>query len=310
MEAVITNIELKKLIKDYAEELGFIKVSFARYDLLSEEIKRYSDWIDKSYNVDMAWMNKSFDKREDVKIILDSAESVIVFAYSYFTNQKHKNEENKISRYAWGDDYHDIILNKLKQVENFIKEKYPGFASKSYVDTGPIMEKQWAVRSGLGWQGKNGLIINKDFGSYFFIGVIINNIPFDNDKLELDRCATCRKCIDACPTGAIISDKVVDANKCISYWTIEAKPDKEIPIEIKKNLKGWSFGCDICQEVCPWNKHNPILTDLIEFYPRNDETNFNEELIFSFNDEEFRARFKNSPIKRTKLKGIQRNLKK
>lgn len=308
MEKIIREIELKQLIRTKAKELGFVRVNFAKYELLEDEISNYKDWIDNSFNADMNWMNKNFEKRENIRLIQDDAESVIVLAHSYFTNQNHQSYDNKISRYAWGDDYHDVIIKKIKILEQIIKEKYPSFNSKSYVDTGAILEKQWAVRAGLGWQGKNSLILNKDFGSYFFIGVIINNFPFTNDEIEKDRCSTCKKCIDACPTGAIIADKVVDSNKCIAYWTIEAKPDKDFPDDIRENLNGWAFGCDICQEVCPWNKNKPKITEELSFYPRNNETNFDYEQIKEFSEETFRTRFKNSPIKRTKLNGIKRNL--
>ncbi|HRP02767.1 MAG TPA: tRNA epoxyqueuosine(34) reductase QueG [Candidatus Kapabacteria bacterium] len=300
---------LKLSINKYAQELGFIRVAYASYSHLDTEINHYKEWIANSYNADMMWMDKNYEKREDVNLILEGAKSVIVLAHSYFTKQKHNSNENKISRYAWGDDYHDILLNKMNKLETFIKENYPDFKSKAYTDTGPILEKQWAVRSGLGWQGKNSLILNKDFGSYFFLGVIINNIPFENDNTEIDRCGTCTKCIDACPTHAIIDNKIVDANKCISFWTIEAKPYKDIPEAIQENLNGWAFGCDICQEVCPWNRHKPVITSELNFFPRLQETNFDKEKLINYTDEEFRLRFKNSPIKRTKLKGIKRNLK-
>ncbi len=308
MAEININIELKQIIREQAKLLGFNKVSFAKYGLLENEIDHYKDWISKSYNADMEWMNKNFDKREDVRLILDEAKSVIVLAHSYFTNQPYTSSGNKISRYAWGDDYHNVIINKIKLLEENIKDNYPDFSTKSYVDTGAILDKQWAIRSGLGWQGKNSLILNKDFGSYFFIGIIINNIEFENDEIEIDRCGTCKKCIDECPTGAIISNKIVDSNKCISYWTIEAKPHKELPEEIRQSLNGWAYGCDICQEVCPWNKNKPKITDELSFYPRNSETNFNYNQINEFSEDEFRLRFKNSPIKRTKLAGIKRNL--
>lgn len=308
MAEININIELKQFIRKQAKLLGFNKVSFAKYGLLENEISHYKDWISKSYNADMEWMNKNFDKREDVRLILDEAKSVIVLAHSYFTNQPYTSSENKISRYAWGDDYHNVIINKIKFLEENIKVHFPDYSSKSYVDTGAILEKQWAIRSGLGWQGKNSLILNKDFGSYFFIGIIINNIEFENDEIEIDRCGTCKKCIDECPTGAIISDKIVDSNKCISYWTIEVKPHKTLPLEIRENLNGWAYGCDICQEVCPWNKNKPKITVELSFYPRNNETNFNYSQINEFSEDEFRLRFKNSPIKRTKLAGIKRNL--
>lgn len=299
---------LKAHIRTKAHELGFDDVGFAKAEQLTEEIKNYKTWLDNNYNAEMQWMARNIEKRENVLNILPEAKSVIVFAHSYFTGISHKEDNNKISRYAWGDDYHDIILKKLEIIEEFLKELSPAIKTKSYTDTGPILEKQWAVKSGIGWQGKNSLILNRNLGSYFFIGIIITSIEFDSDKTVKDYCSSCSKCIDACPTGAIIQDKVVDSNKCISYWTIEAKPNREIPQNIKENINGWAFGCDICQEVCPWNKHKPKITSETGFQPRHNETNFVPEEVFNMTEEEFRVRFAKSPIKRTKLNGIKRNL--
>lgn len=298
---------IKNKIKEQAVSLGFLEMKVAKYEILSNEMQNYSRWIDSGYNATMKWMEKNIDKRKNIRNILENAQSVLVFSHSYYTAINHNGNNYKISRYAWGDDYHIILMEKLKKIENYLISFFPKCKTKSYVDTGPILEKQWAVRSGLGWQGKNSLILNKDYGSYFFIGIIITDLIFQNDEVVEDKCGTCTKCINACPTNAIIGDKVIDSNKCISYWTIEAKHDLAIPLEIRNNMNGWAFGCDICQEICPWNKNKPKLTTEKSFFPRY-ETNFNPEELKKMSTEEFNFKYKNSPIKRTKLKGILRNL--
>lgn len=298
---------IKNKIKEQAVSLGFLEMKVAKYEILSNEMQNYSKWIGSGYNATMKWMEKNIDKRKNIRNVLENAQSVLVFSHSYYTAINHNGNNYKISRYAWGDDYHIILMEKLKKIENYLISLFPKCKTKSYVDTGPILEKQWAVRSGLGWQGKNSLILNKDYGSYFFIGIIITDLIFQNDEVVEDKCGTCTKCINACPTNAIIGDRVIDSNKCISYWTIEAKHDLAIPLEIRNNMNGWAFGCDICQEICPWNKNKPKLTTEKSFFPRY-ETNFNPEELKKMSTEEFNFKYKNSPIKRTKLKGILRNL--
>jgi len=302
----INSLQSNLVIK--AKEIGFTDIGFAKADILNSEIENYKSWIDMGYNADMKWMENNLDKRANPEIILPEIKSVIVTAHSYFTGIKHNSNTGKISRYAWGDDYHKVVLEKLKVLEQFLILNVSDIKLKSYVDTGPILEKQWAKKAGIGWQGKNSLIINRGYGSYFFIGIIFTNQIFEYSKPEIESCGSCNKCINHCPTNAIIADKIVDANKCISYWTIEAKPDIPLPSEITDNLSGWSFGCDICQEVCPWNKNNPIITHDNSFYPRNNITNLLIEDIENISDEDFREKFRNSPIKRAKLAGLKRNI--
>jgi len=254
----------------------------------------------------MSWMDKGIDKREDPKLIFTDIKSVMVLAssYNYGISHLESNEFGKISRYAWGRDYHKV-LDKRARKFRIALEKI-GINSKFYSDTGPCMDKQWAVKAGLGWQGKNGLVINKKLGSYFFITVAFLDIDISEDKPYQDFCGECSKCITACPTDAIISNKIVDANKCISYWTIENR-DEKFPEEISKNLNNWVFGCDICQEVCPWNNHRNIISKELSFLPRNNETVLEYEQVKNMNQEEFEIRFLSSPIKRTKLSGLKRN---
>jgi epoxyqueuosine reductase len=312
------NLQLGNNIKndlvDFAKSLGFNDLGIAKVGLLSDEIEQYKLWLNNGFNATMLWMDKNIEKRENISLVLENAKSVIVTAHSYYTAQNYPKENElsgksgKISKYAWGDDYHEIILAKLKSIENYLVSKFPEEKFKCYVDTGPILEKQWAKKAGIGWQGKNSLILSREFGSYFFIGIIITTLVIEEDKPVKDYCGTCTKCIDLCPTSAIVDNMVVDSNKCISYWTIEAKPDINIPENITKNQNNWIYGCDICQEVCPWNKNKPKLTSELSFYPRNNETTIDYSLINLMTEVEFRQRFQNSPIKRTKLAGIKRNI--
>ncbi len=303
---------LKQLITEKALNLGFLDIGFAKYEILSDEIDSYSKWIDKNFNSDMQWMEKNYDKRKDTSKILSDVKSVIVLAYNYYSGNHQDyipGKNGKISRYAWNYDYHDIIKPKLHTLAGFISENHKNHNYRVYVDTGPVLEKIWAEKSGIGWQGKNSLILSKEFGSYIFLGVILSNLELDFDSPVKDYCMSCTKCIDACPTNAIVEPKVVDSRKCISYWTIEAKPDKEFPDEIKNSISGWAFGCDICQEVCPWNRHKPKITEDLRFHPRKNETVLDIQTIRNMTQEEFSDRFRKSPVKRTKLAGLKRNMK-
>ncbi|MBX3044186.1 MAG: tRNA epoxyqueuosine(34) reductase QueG [Candidatus Kapabacteria bacterium] len=303
--------KLKSILKDKALELGFQQLSVADYRVLKNEIRNYNKWLSENMNATMNWMERNIEKREDIRQIIPEAKSVIALAHSYFTGNIHpkvqQNESGKISRYAWGSDYHDILINKMRLLENEILNFEPSARLKSYVDTGPLLEKQWASISGLGWQGKNSLIINKNFGSYFFIGIIITNLDLPSDPMAKDFCGTCTRCIDACPTKAIVNDKVVDSRKCISYWTIEAKPDIEIPDGIATNSKNWIYGCDICQEVCPWNKHKPVITSESLFKSRLEDGSLLKKEIENMEQQDFSRLFKNSPVKRLKIAGLKRN---
>ncbi len=303
---------LKEKLNELATELGFCKFGVAKVENLEKEINYYQDWLNNNYHSSMSWLERNQDKRQNIDKILHGAKSVIVLAYNYYTDFDYPYEETlksenlgKISRYAWGNDYHDIILNKLNDISLFLQTLDKNSQSKSYVDTGPILERQWAVKSGIGWQGKNGMLITKECGSYVFLGIIITTCEIESDTKLEDYCGNCTKCIDACPTNAIIKPKVIDSNKCISYWTIEAKPEKEIPTNIANKLNNWVFGCDICQEVCPWNKFKKINND--EFFKPRNKTYLSKKEINNMKDEDFRVKFKNSPIKRTKLKGLKRN---
>ena len=300
MTKLTNNVVIEK-----AKQLGFDLVGFSHVDILGNESKSLMDWIERGYHASMGYMENNFNKRKNPKEIMPEAKSIISLALNYYSPEKHSNkkESGKISRYAWGKDYHLIIWQKLDEFETLLKEIEPDFKCLTYVDTGPVMDKVWAIRSGLGWMGKHTNVINQDIGSWFFIATVLTNYIFDYSKVISDYCGTCTACIDACPTGAILQEYLVDSNKCISYQTIENK--REIPIELKGKFDNWIFGCDICQDVCPWNQKFSVVTSFREFYPRNKELMFNE--VMDINEQEFRERFADSPIKRTKLSGLQRN---
>lgn len=296
-------------IRQFAFSQGFCDIGAVPYQVTDDANKHYLNWIEKKYNAGMDYLERNLDKRSDVRKILEGAESIIVLAFNYHTKFKHNDYDilGKISRYAWGDDYHDVIKSKLRSVANFIESK-SNAKTWIYVDTGPVMEKIWAELAGIGWQGKNSLIISRKNGSYIFLSVILTTYQLNEYSVKhKEFCGTCRRCIVFCPTNAIIEPKVVDANKCISYWTIEAKSSLKIPEEISEKQSGWIFGCDICQDVCPWNKSLKIYQNEHVFHPRAGETSLNVNKILNLSEEDFRIRFKNSPIKRAKLSGLQRS---
>lgn len=296
-----------QIVIEKAKQLGFDLVGFAKSDLLVEETKKLETWLDKGYQASMNYMEKNLHKRKDVKEILSTAKSVISLVLNYYTPERYSKEidKGKVSRYAWGKDYHLIIWQKLNELEMMLKEIEPEFEALSYVDTGPVMDKVWAVRAGIGWMGKHTNVINPDYGSWFFIATIITNYEFDYSEIITDHCGTCTACLDACPTNAIVHEYVVDANKCISFQTIENK--NEIPSELKGKFDNWIFGCDICQDVCPWNQKFSVISTVKEFYPLNKELTYDE--IMKLENQSFKERFAESPIKRTKFKGLQRNAK-
>ena len=299
---IVTN----EIVIQKARRIGFDLVGFSKVSELNEESSRLEKWLKSGYQAKMDYMNKNIEKRKDVSILLSGAKSVISLAINYFVNKKYsgKPEYGKISRYAWGKDYHLVIWEKLSQLETELKEIDNNIEFRSYVDTGPVMDKAWAVKSGIGWMGKNTNIINKEIGSWFFLATIITNYEFEYSSQINDFCGSCTACIDACPTDAIVNPYVIDANNCISYLTIENK--KEIPDKFIGKFDNWIFGCDICQDVCPWNVKFSQETLSEEFKAgANIEIELKE--VINKNAGEFNEKFYNSPLKRAKLSGLKRN---
>jgi epoxyqueuosine reductase len=295
-------------IKRICLDEGFSKVGIAKAEALTNEEPYFKKWLADGMNATMAWINNSIEKRLDPLIIKENTKSIISLAYIYDTPVLHSENKNipKISRYAWGKrDYHKVIKKKLKTVCKAIEELSTGIESRSYVDDGPVMDKAWAVRSGIGWMGKHTNVINPEIGSFFFLSEILINAELDYDRPIEDLCKKCTLCINACPTGAIYNEYKLDANLCISYQTIENKG--EIPGGI--DLEGWIFGCDICQDVCPYNARK-VFTEDDNFFPRNDVINKTYDEQLSLTEEEFNTIFEGTPVRRTKFSGWTRNLTK
>ena len=294
------------IIKSEAKKNGFDSCGISKAVFLENQAKNYEEWLKNNHHGQMDYMEKNIDKRLDPRKLFDGAKSVISLTYNYFTDieQKDKNAP-KISKYAFGEDYHFIIKKKMKNLIFSLKEKIGNFNGRSFVDSAPVMEKEWALRGGLGWIGKNTNIISKKKGSYFFIAEIIVDLELEYDQAVTDHCGNCTACIDSCPTDAIIEPYKLDASKCISYFTIELKDS--IPDEFKNKMENWMFGCDICQDVCPWNRfskqHNEPL-----FNPKSELLNMTLNDWKELTEDTFKKVFNNSPVKRTKFSGLKRNI--
>jgi epoxyqueuosine reductase len=294
-------------IRAKAVELGFDCVGIAPAEKLTEEAKLLAEWLSRGYQAGMVWMERNRDRRTDPREIIPDARSVIAVAMNYYTPYEVTGgpEQGKISRYAWGDDYHDILGDRLQKLLKYIESLDPTAVNRYYVDTGPVMDKVWAARAGIGWIGKHTNVISREFGSWIFLGEIITTMELEYDVPTPDYCGSCRRCIDACPTDAIVDEYVLDSNRCLSYLTIEHKSD--FPAEFIPRTDGWIYGCDICQDVCPWNKKFSNPSAVEGFQPRSENLNPLLIDIIEMNQIEFSKRFKKSPIKRAKLQGLQRN---
>ena len=297
-------------IKLKASEIGFSKVGIVAAEPLVAEEAHLSDWLSRGFQGEMAWMEREPEKRSDPRLLFPDARSIVVVALNYYTPHQHRSDDNsgKISRYAWGDDYHDVVREKLTELLSWIKLEDPTADGKICVDTAPMMDKAWAVRAGLGWLGKHSNVITKELGSWVFIGSLLLNIDLDYDTETIeDHCGTCTACLDACPTQAIVEPYVVDSRKCISYATIELRGD-ELPPTVSDNLEGWIYGCDICQDVCPWNRFEQP-TGEARFEPRNGQTDLSVTQIADMTHDDYVVRFRGTAIKRAKLSGLKRNAK-
>ena len=296
-------------IKSKATEIGFEKIGVAEIKPINNAKLNLEKWISKGNHASMDWIEKRKNERGDIYNYFPEAVSIISVGMNYFSGyqQSDLSSEFKFSNYAWGDDYHKILKKRLKILLEWIKNASPEIKGVVCVDTSPVMEKVWAEKAGLGWQGKHTNLITRDYGSWLFLGEIILNIPLEYDKPFIDDlCGTCTACIDDCPPGAL-SEYEIDSKKCISYQTIEHRGDFDEP---SIDLDSWIYGCDICQEVCPWNKKFAKITDEKSFYPRNEIIEYSDGDWKQLNEDQFRKIFKDSPAKRTKHSGLKRNIKK
>ncbi len=300
-------MSLPDRIREEARQLGFDKVGFARAVRLDEEEPRLLQWLSSGYQGTMTWMDRTKEKRADPRLVYKDALSVVSVAVNYYTDAQHGKggETGKISRYAWGDDYHDLLSDRLGKLLERIKKISPGADGRVYVDTGPVMEKAWAQRAGIGWVGKHTNLITTDIGSWIFLGEILLNIELEYDQPVTDHCGSCSLCIEACPTGAIVEPYVLDSTKCISYLTIEYHG--AVPEELGGKFDNWVFGCDVCQDVCPWNVKFQTPGSVGGFAPR--PWNLDPPLgdLSSMTADEFRERYRHSPVKRAKPEGLRRN---
>jgi epoxyqueuosine reductase len=311
--------EMSFAIKQQTRELGFQKVGIVRADALTEESERLQQWLVRGFHGEMSWMGRNPPQRTEPRKIFPTAQSVVVVALNYYTPHQHvvssahisgramsSTATGKVSRYAWGDDYHDVVGEKLRALLSWIQAQWPAAEGKVCVDIQPTMDKAWAVRAGLGWMGKHTNVITQDYGSWVFIGELLLNLELEYDREEVaDQCGSCTLCIDECPTGAIAEPYVLDSNKCISHATIESRAP-EMREDVASNLEGWLYGCDICQDVCPWNHITPPTTEH-RFEPRAGNVNASLTQILELTPQTYAERFRGSAMKRAKLSGLQRN---
>ncbi len=298
------NSNYSQLIKKSAKNLGFLSCGISKAEFLEEEAPRFEKWLNEQKHGQMAYMENHYDKRLDPRLLVPGAKSVVSLLLNYYTDEHQVEGAPKISKYAYGTDYHFVIKEKLKQLFQILQEEIGEINGRVFVDSAPVMDKAWAGRSGLGWMGKNTNLINKKVGSFFFIAEMILDLKLDYDTPVTDHCGTCTACIDSCPTEALTPYNI-DASRCISYLTIELKD--QIPSEFQNKMDDWSFGCDICQDVCPWNRfskpHNEPL-----FEPRSELLEFTKKDWEELTETTFDIIFKNSAVKRTRYKGLKRNL--
>jgi len=303
----MSKLQAKRLITHKAKELGFFHIGFSKAEFLEEEAPRLETWLSKNYHGEMSYMANHFDKRLDPRLLVDDAKTVISLLFNYYTDQKQVDPEApKISQYAYGEDYHHVIKDKLKELIAFIQDEIGEVNGRGFVDSAPVMDKAWAKKAGLGWIGKNANLITREQGSFFFIADLIIDLELEADGPITDYCGTCTRCIDACPTDAIVQPYVVDGSKCISYLTIELK-DELLPKEFAGKMDNWMFGCDICQDVCPWNRFS-LLHNEERFQPSAPLLDLSKDDWQNLQEEGFQVLFQRSAVKRTKFQGLKRNI--
>ncbi|MCF8319660.1 MAG: tRNA epoxyqueuosine(34) reductase QueG [Flavobacterium sp.] len=298
-------INYTQFIKSEAKRLGFLACGISKAGFLEQEAPRLENWLNKNQHGQMSYMENNFDKRLNPTLLVDGAKSVVSLLLNYYPSEIQNQESYKISKYAYGQDYHSVIKDKLKELLFSIQENIGAVDGRAFVDSAPILDKAWAAKSGLGWIGKNSNLLTQQVGSFYFIAELIIDLELEYDHVITDHCGTCTACIDSCPTEAIVAPYIVDGSKCISYFTIELKDN--IPAEMKGKFDDWAFGCDICQDVCPWNKfskpHNEPL-----FNPNPEILSMTKTDWEEITEETFKSVFKNSAVKRTKFEGFKRNI--
>ncbi|MEL6916910.1 MAG: tRNA epoxyqueuosine(34) reductase QueG [Bacteroidota bacterium] len=294
-----------ELLKNEAKRLGFLSCGISKADFLEEEAPQLEKWLQEGKHGEMSYMENHFDKRLDPRLLVDGAKSVISLLLNYYPSKEQDLDAYKISKYAYGQDYHHVIKSKLKKLQEFISDEIGEVNGRAFVDSAPVLDKAWAAKSGLGWMGKHSNLLTQQVGSFYFIAELIVDLDLEYDNPVTDHCGTCTACIDACPTKAIVAPYVVDGSKCISYFTIELK--NEIPNEFQGKFDDWMFGCDICQDVCPWNRfsksHNEPLFD-----PNPEIISMSKKDWEEITEEVFKKVFQKSAVKRTKFSGLKRNI--
>ena len=294
-----------QMIKAEAQRLGFLSCGISKAGFLEAEAPRLESWLKKGMQGEMHYMENHFDKRLDPTLLVDDAKSVISLLLNYYPSETQNPDSYKISKYAYGQDYHFVIKDKLKDLLRFIQTEIGEVSGRAFVDSAPVLDKAWAAKSGLGWVGKNGNLLSKQVGSFFFIAELIVDLDLEYDTITTDHCGSCTACLDACPTEAIVAPYVVDGSKCISYFTIELKDN--LPAAMKGKFDDWMFGCDVCQDVCPWNRFSKPHQEPL-FNPNPELLSFAKKDWEEITEETFRKVFKNSPVKRTKYEGLLRNI--
>lgn len=303
----MTNPEkYSQLIKAEAKRLGFLQCGISKAGFLEAEAPRLEEWLSNGYHGEMKWMENHFDKRLDPTKLVDGAKSVISVLLNYYPSEvQSKPDAPKIAKYAYGEDYHFVIKRMLKELSQFIQQEIGEVQGRAFTDSAPVMDRAWAEKAGIGWTGKHSLLLNKKSGSFFIIGELILDLELAPDNPTSDHCGTCTRCLDACPTGAIVQAQVVDATKCISYLTIELKD--MIPNDFKNQMEGWAFGCDICQDVCPWNRFS-TPTKVAEFAPHPDLLRMDKREWEEITEDVFKKVFRKSAVKRAKFTGLKQNI--
>ncbi|TDQ32277.1 tRNA epoxyqueuosine(34) reductase QueG [Zeaxanthinibacter enoshimensis] len=296
----------KEMIKTEAKRLGFLSCGVSRAGFLEEEAPRLEQWLRQGMHGEMSYMENHFDKRLDPTKLVDGAKSVISLLLNYYPEETQQEGTYKISKYAYGQDYHHVIKSKLRELQQFITENIGEVHGRAFVDSAPVLDKAWAARSGLGWVGKHSNLLTRQLGSFYFIAELITDLELEPDSPVTDHCGTCTACIDACPTQAIVAPYVVDGSKCISYFTIELK--NEIPSEVKGQFDDWAFGCDTCQDVCPWNRFSKPHREPA-FDPHPEMLQMSKKDWEEITEDVFREVFRKSAVKRTKFSGLKRNIK-